>query len=557
MKSIHVLLSALAALLLPVCSFAQDAPTFRSQSNLVLVPVHVRNHSKHVSGLAQDKFTILEDGKPQKIAAFEEVRTTTERLKRVPVGPQEFSNRVEGDPTTARFTIIAIDRINTTTMDMQRLRLGLLKFLGQAADSGEPIRLVAIEPSRLEMLCDFTTDPKVLAAAVNHTQTPAGKTADNSTYINEPQAEVDAGLQEQFAEGKISYDELLTGLAHLDSQKETEQSGLLFQQRSRRINSLEALQMLAQSLEGLPGRKSVVWASSGYPFGMGVREGRGGVNFDFTRFAEAGELDEYTIHLLNAANIALYPLDARGTVNTAWDVMDTSHKYSPSYAEKQSAALSNQDIITTFVHLAESTGGKPCYERADVSGCFKDALDDARDYYMIGFYVDPNTKPGWHKLQVKVSEDANVRSRTGFIFSKLDPKDLRANDMRLQLSSNLIDPGIPFVGSWNINDSKTGKQDIGFELKILPQAKLVSEQDPHLDVEITAVARARDGKVAGQFYQHVDRQLPVQALSVIANSGIDYKNSMALSSGDYLVRVVVRDNPTGRMGSTSTLVRIP
>lgn len=315
--------------------------------------------------------------------------------------------------------------------------------------------------------------------------------------------------------------------------------------------------MLALSLQGLPGRKSVVWASSGYPFAMFAQEGRSNNTAQFSGVAEAGYLDEYTMHLLNAANIAVYPIDARGTVNTAWDVMDPSHKYSPTGAAKENAVMNNDEIISTFAHVAEATGGKPCYDRTDLSGCFKDALDDARDYYMLGFYADPNTKPGWHKLQAKVDADASVRSRTGFIYSKLSPDQIRTEDMHLQLTSYLMDSAIPFSGRWDPKERKGDRQEISFQMNIRPEAALVSPNSPHLDIEIAAVARARDGSVAGQFLQKIDRQLAPQAISTIQSGGIDYRNSMALTAGRYLVRIVVRDNATGRMGSASTLVQIP
>lgn len=537
---------------------AQQGDTFRSQSNLVLVPVEVRNHNQHVSGLEQSKFTVLQDGKPQKVAVFEEVRTTTERLKKVAVGPKEFTNEYQGNPATARYTIIAIDRINTTTMDMQRLRMGLQKFLTQVADSGEPIRLIAINSSSIDILQDFTTDPKVLAMALERSKTSAGQMKVTSTSLNEGSAELENILVNnpvgETEDAQAQY--VAMRLAQLDAVKNQEQNAIAFRQRSSRLNSLEALQMVAASLTGLPGRKSLVWASSGYPFGMIVREGRSSTTLDASNLIEAGNLDEYTMHLLNAANIAVYPVDARGTVNTAYDVMDPTHKYSATYAEKDAARLSNQETITTFEHLAQSTGGKPCYERTDLSGCFKDAIDDARDYYLLGFYVDANTKPGWHKLQVKVSADANVRSRTGFIYSKLDPQELRTNDMRIQLSSLLADPGIPFRGQWSIREPKEGKKEIGFDMHILPAARLVSDNEPHLNVEIAAIARAKDGSIAGQFMQKIDRQLPPQAVSTITSKGIDYRNAMTLATGDYLVRLVIRDNNTGRMGSATTLVKV-
>src|SRR6185369_13729715 len=81
-----LLLSALGALItvnLIAQEPAQPSASFKSQTNLILV--QTRTHGQHVPGLKQDAFTILQDGKPQKVAVFEEIRTSTKRLERVPV----------------------------------------------------------------------------------------------------------------------------------------------------------------------------------------------------------------------------------------------------------------------------------------------------------------------------------------------------------------------------------------------------------------------------------------------------------------------------------------
>jgi hypothetical protein len=119
-----------------------------------------------------------------------------------------------------------------------------------------------------------------------------------------------------------------------------------------------------------------------------------------------------------------------------------------------------------------------------------------------------------------------------------------------------MDPGVPFRGRWTIKEPKGDKKDIGFDINILPEAGLVTTQSPHLNLDIAAIARARDGSVAGQFAQNIDRELPPQAVSTIMGSGIQYHNAMALPPGAYLVRLVVRDNNTSRMGSATTLVKV-
>jgi VWFA-related protein len=545
----------------------QPSATFTSRSDLVLVPVHVRRKGEHVAGLKKEAFTVLQDGQPQPIASFEEVRTTTERLQRAQVATGQFTNRLEGNLATARYTVIAIDRVNTTTMDMIRLRSGLMKFLTQATSSGEPIRLVAINMSSIEILQDFTTNPSVLAAALERARTPAGRetpAADPSNNdamrLASAQAAALASNSDVDNSGRIAA--LLSAAEDRQIQAQREAT---YRDRSSRISSLEALQAIAMSLSGLPGRKSVVWASSGYPFtgmissdsknlasGMGTAHNLSGV-------LEAIGLDEYTTHLLNSGNIALYPVDARGTVNTAFQVMDPSLHDSPSFQQKEMARQGNADIITTFENLASATGGKSCYERTDLSGCFKDAMDDARDYYMVGYYINRDKlQPGWHKLAVKVEEKGtSVRSRGGFLLTKMAPEALTKMDIGVDLGSRMINPGLPFTGRWTSTATGAGdKKIMDFEVNLPSSDGVVTPEQTHLNLEIAALARRVDGTVAAQVGQHLERSLPAEAIAAVQQEGITYRNKLELAPGVYMVRFVIRDNMTGRIGSVSTPLKV-
>jgi VWFA-related protein len=554
-RPIFALLFSLAITVLAVSQQVPEQPTkFRSQTNLVLVPVQVRNHGQHMANLKQESFTILQDGKPQKIAVFEEVRTSTQRLQRAPVGPKEFTNELLGRPETARYTIIAIDRINTVPLDLMRVREGLAQFLAHTADTGEPIRLVSIELNGIRLLQDFTTDPHAIAAAMQRS-TGGGKIEQSSVSLDESLQEVEAAVLSQ--SDRLSAEQVNTYLNGLDSAKDNEQRMLAFQERSARINSLEALQQIALSLAGLPGRKSLVWASSGFPFTSTYRQTRNGV-YDISQVSEAIALDAYTTQLLNTANIAMYPVDARGLTNTAFDAIDPGHKYSPTYAEKERRNLANQDVLTTFERLAAGTGGKPCYNRPVLQDCFKEALEDSRDYYMVGFYVNSKaTKNGWHKLQIKVDEKgANVRSRNGFVFPLPDPGQNRELDMNTAVRSLLLDSGIPFRGQWTTSERKGNKISNSFVMQVIPSANMIDPEQKKIDLDFVGIARSKDGTIAGQFTQKVQRTLPAEAVELIQKAGISYKNSIDLSPGEYLVRIVVRDNITGRTGAANTLLKV-
>jgi VWFA-related protein len=536
-----------AALLFAPAAFTQQPPAIRARTELVLMPVEVTRHGEHVANLGHEQFTILQDGQPQPVKVFEEVRTTSERLAEVTLRPGEFTNELQGNPRTARYTIIAIDCINTTARDMNRLHDGLSKFFEKALTNEEPIRLIAVLPHSIRMLQDFTSDARKLTAAVGKAQLGSGQVKQDFTSLNDT-------LKELWAAGK-DLGSRGDGIKHM------EQSGIQFQERSRRITSLEALQTVALSLAGLPGRKSLVWASSGYSFNSLMEEPvPSGIDRTIPNFKgviEASALDEYTTHLLNAGNIAVYPVDLRGTINTAYEAISPDRKRYPEPSEKMILRDKDLEIVTTFVRLATSTGGKPCYAREDVSGCFLDALQDSRDYYMLGFYVSrDNTKAGWHKLAVKVAErGVETRSRGGFLYSELSPEQLKNADLTLEIGSRFVNPGLPFRGRWASVTRDGDARSVRVELSIPVTAQMFGD-GKRLSLEVAALARREDGSLAAQFGQHIERDLVPDALSGIQHDGLTYKNDLHLAPGKYAVRIVVRDNNTGRMGSLTTMLTV-
>jgi VWFA-related protein len=132
--------------------------------------------------------------------------------------------------------------------------------------------------------------------------------------------------------------------------------------------------------------------------------------------------NSYTFSLLNAANVAVYPLDARHGANTTFAVFDASRSDAPvgqgAFAgQKGRVQNQDQEIIAMFQQIAANTGGKSCFNRTDLANCLKEFATDSRDYYMVGFYVDKKMKPGWHVLNVKLDRKADLRHRRVFAFT--------------------------------------------------------------------------------------------------------------------------------------------
>ena len=69
--SLLVILIAWPVALLTSTTLPQDRPTFRSNSELVVLHVSVRDRGgRYITGLSKDAFTVIDDGKPQSLEMF-------------------------------------------------------------------------------------------------------------------------------------------------------------------------------------------------------------------------------------------------------------------------------------------------------------------------------------------------------------------------------------------------------------------------------------------------------------------------------------------------------
>src|SRR5579871_4804132 len=143
------------------------ATTLKSRSELVVVPVVVTDKSgDHVSGLKKEDFVLQENGVEQPISFFEEITTSPQRPARVQPHDNTFSNMLAEQPAAQRVTIMILDLLNTKFQDQKRVHDELVKFLS-GLDAAEPTALYVLTQTGLRTIHDFSTDPRVLIAAVH------------------------------------------------------------------------------------------------------------------------------------------------------------------------------------------------------------------------------------------------------------------------------------------------------------------------------------------------------------------------------------------------------
>jgi VWFA-related protein len=509
---------------------------FKSQTTLIEVPVVVTDKSGNpIHQLTKADFKILEDGKEQRVASFEEITPTTGPLLLRTDAPGTFSNlHLEGQQPHA-VTVIVLDTLNTPFLNQANGRAQLIKYLAAHLDSTQTLGLMAIGSKGLSVLSPLTTDPAVLTAALKKV---SGVVSPMEGFHVEAQATAATGEEPSGLLGltgrKTPPDAVFARFLKVDAVEATYQQGRTIE------TTLQAFLSLAWSLSGVPGRKSVVWVTGGFPFYL---ESFTSVPGD----PALRTLYERAMKALNDAQVSIYPVDVRGLLSDPSYFADTR-----SGSSSDAARFLQDSTVSSLKNFARMTGGHAYYGSNDLTGAIKHAVEDSSSYYLLGYYLDTHkNKPGWCKLQVVVSrKDAEVGARAGFLVTNanVNPEATHKADVEFALNSPYESTGVVVTQQWQGVAPDGGKKKVGFALRV-PATDLIDEADKNrFDVEFVARA-TKKGIVADTVGQTVKGTLPADALPKIKADGISYRNSFDLTPGDYQVRFVVRDNLTGRIGS--------
>jgi VWFA-related protein len=295
-------------------------------------------------GLQQQDFTILDDKQPENILSFH----------------AWDESAAASDPMQVVFLV---DAVNTGVQTMGYERLQLEKFLRQ--DGGH----LAL-PTSLVFLTDTSTEVQPVP------------TRDGN------------------------------GLADLLNSKET---GLRIVGRSQgfygavdRLNlSLGALSRLMNYEAQRPGRKLLVWFSSGWPMLSGPRVELTQKNQEWL-FNTIVTLSRN----LREARITLYSVDPLGTADAA----SFRTFYYESFLKGVPSANKVLAGNLALQVLATQTGGKVLNSNNDLTKLIASCLMDAKAYYTLSFTYPPADHPDeYHSLEIKVDKPGLVaRTRTGY-----------------------------------------------------------------------------------------------------------------------------------------------
>jgi VWFA-related protein len=234
---------------------------FRTQTILVQVPVIVTDKAgNHVHGLTKEVFHVFENRKERKVATFEEIVATNKQLSVIAPKPGEFTNLTLSDRLPRTVTVIALDTINTPFLDQYTGRRALLKYLADNLDSGQVLALMVMTSHGLKVVQGLTGDreqlTKLLKKASEETPATAGLGPDvqaNAAAGDIPELPTNINRPYIAAAAVIAIGDTFT--AQVQQQKAIEET-------------LNGFMGIALYLSGIPGRKSLIWATGGLPFAI-------------------------------------------------------------------------------------------------------------------------------------------------------------------------------------------------------------------------------------------------------------------------------------------------
>jgi hypothetical protein len=272
---------------------------------------------------------------------------------------------------------------------------------------------------------------------------------------------------------------------------------------------------------------------------------------------------ENTWQLLNRSEIAVYPVNLEALTNTTYRARNPPARPGTMGAPSAPGAAAipdrQEESVDSLRQFAAATGGRPCINNTNISECVAKATADSRDYYQLAFYVPhEGTKPGWHKLTVKLDQPhKELQARAKYYFAPASAPDPHGNEVAIQnaLTSTIEYSGIAFSvrpeSLLKADDKSKGiGQRISLALRISIPATSLTTLGPQDNLQFDVLMLPCNSSGAGfeDAALRLHLNLPQKAADAQKN-GIAITQRLVLPVGSSLLKVVVLNLQDGSLGS--------
>jgi VWFA-related protein len=507
----------------------------RVESELVLVNVVARDkQGKPITGLKQDDFTLLEDGKAQRISSFDFENLDTAPLvaggpsqqatngTAVPAKPILTAKDADEALSNKRVIVLFFDLSSMGPDETERSIQAAKKYVQSKMTSADLIAIVTLASS-LRLDQDFTGDQARLLRVLNRFSHSEGQAMDNGST-----GDAD-GIEE-------------TGDAYTPDETEYNQFNT--------DRKLQALQSLSQVLGKFNQKKSIIYFSSGITQ-TGIE------NQAALRAA---------VNTAIKANVAIYTTDSRGLEaeppggSAATASLRGTAMYSGAAVQSRlDANFASQETLTT---LSGDTGGKAFLDTNDLGQVFDRVQRDTSVYYVLGYKSSNAMRDGKYRhIQVKVNRlGLNLAFRKGYYapkdFHHFNTED-KEQQMEDEMASELpnTDVAVYMAAAYFRMDDRRFYVPVALVVpgSQIPFTKGGDKDKASLDIIGEVLDELK--RPVGSMRETV--KLSLDASQEVRRKNVQYSTGFLLAAGKYHFKFVVRENQSGRLGSFETDFTVP
>ena len=455
------IIALLGFTLVPVDAQQELAPSFRAQSEVVLVDLVVTDkRGQFVHNLKPEEIQVFEDGKLQRLTFFdlrrragsEEQLVSEVRTGAVPA-PALASRTLPTTPQDRGYFVFLFDLQAMSFHGLERVKESIRRFARSELAPTDRVMVASIRPQfRVEL--PFTSDISQLDTTLDQLVARDFEETSIARFVEQLDyafARMEMGALDTFdpgqgaAGGEQRLDSNLDGAI---SQAADYGRALMVKIELQMDFTCAAIGALSRHLGSLPGRKQLIYFSNGYPLNAkrtvthlisqrAITYSPGQItliHLAANNYMAGASESSHLINRLNSAvrqanraQVSVYSIDPRGLMVPA--ISNSEHRGSGNYLYP---TYSTEDITAPHQFLASlsmETGGLWYADDNDLERPIRSAYRDGSQYYLLGYVPSSIRKQGkFHKIKVKVKRKGiRLRYREGYV--EEDPREAETVDL--------------------------------------------------------------------------------------------------------------------------------
>ena len=519
-----------------------DAPTIHVTSRLIIETVVAKDkQGKPINGLTAKDFTITEDGVPVdiKICEPQSLPDTPEPLPPQTTGAEDIKvyNRLAREQISSetpgqvkykdrRLLAFYFDMSSMAEPEQLRALTAAEKFIRTQMTSADLVAIMRYGGASVDVLQDFTDDRNRLLSILETMVVGEGQ-GDTATSSDDASADTGAAFGQDDGEFNIFSTD----------------------------RQLAALQTAAESLERLSEKKELIYFASGLTL--------------------SGMDNQAQLHATEQAalraGVSFWAADARGLVaeGPTGDASHGSAGGSSMYTGGALMAMTSrrEQSQDTLYALAGDTGGKALLDNNDLSLAIVNAQKSVSNYYILGYYTKNYALNGkFRKVKVTVNppvEAASLDFRQGYYGDK-EWGHFTTADKERQLEDALMqgDPWTELTVAMEINYFQLNKAEyfVPIMIKVPGRELALAKKRGAEHTTIDFIGEIKDdygGSTEQNIRDHVDVPLKDATAEQLARGPVEYSCGYTLLPGKHTIKVLARDDVTGRIGTFQSSFVVP